>query len=341
MPDLWPSNLVSALPTWPTPPETLGYNPNLSCVDGSAGMVACIRGTPFTLGYAESGHGLDAGLPEIRLQNADATRFMTSLESIANNGVEAAEENVFPPSPTDDFSAVTLIDRPGDYTWPMVLVTYLYVRQDLDFLTPDQQGVLIAFLQALRDPLFVTICANDHGFMLPGPTIGEYYDAAVQTLVNDHPNATRFTFEGTSTQTILGMGDYVISTKRASTYTNADRDDLNKVVKMVESNIMSSAVQLERAQGEIETLQRLIQTQEADLQQLRGLVAQLDDQVTTLRGTVSGVGTDPVKGEVQRLEEFGDDEQRQLTAALVLATMSFVFWVIFILVKAVSFMNKP
>lgn len=51
---------------------------------------------------------------------------------------EANLENV------EDWSAVNLYDMPGDSTWPIVLVSYLYVKKDQSSTNPKTAAALQA-----------------------------------------------------------------------------------------------------------------------------------------------------------------------------------------------------
>jgi ABC-type phosphate transport system substrate-binding protein len=79
-PTQWPANLVGKVITWKT--DTVGC-------EGSGGMTDCIRETPGTIGYIDSGHGHAEGLQEIDLMNFDG-EYLSSKKAAERNGILAA-----------------------------------------------------------------------------------------------------------------------------------------------------------------------------------------------------------------------------------------------------------
>lgn len=43
-------------------------------------------------------------------------------------------QGIIPESSMRDFSGVSLLDQPGDKTFPIVLFSYIYVRQDIRYI---------------------------------------------------------------------------------------------------------------------------------------------------------------------------------------------------------------
>ena len=124
-------------------------------------MTDCINEEQGTIGYIDAGHGNSAGLAEIELENRDGT-LLSSQEASAEGGIDAAEEGVMPAAADFDFSGVSLLNRPGKYTWPLVQMTYIYVRRNITFLAfPDEQTLMVAFLRALYEDEYVQQCVKN------------------------------------------------------------------------------------------------------------------------------------------------------------------------------------
>eukprot|EP00527_Entomoneis_sp_CCMP2396_P002012 CAMPEP_0198140618 /NCGR_PEP_ID=MMETSP1443-20131203/3759_1 /TAXON_ID=186043 /ORGANISM="Entomoneis sp., Strain CCMP2396" /LENGTH=427 /DNA_ID=CAMNT_0043803109 /DNA_START=186 /DNA_END=1469 /DNA_ORIENTATION=- len=203
-PDYWGADMVGSKITWPE-----GTN---GC-EGSGGMTTCIKETPGTIGYIDAGHGIGAGLVEIELENIDGT-IQSSEEAAMNGGIASAEAGVLPASPDMDFSQVSLLNRPGKYTWPIVQMTYVYVRKDLTYFNdPQEAGLVVAFLKTLFDVDYIQQCADDYGFTIPSGSVKAFGLQGIGML--EVSNETMpWTFES-STQPIAGQDQYVISSKRA------------------------------------------------------------------------------------------------------------------------------
>ena len=55
--------------------------------------------------------------------------------------------------------------QPGPNTWPIVALSYIYVRKDLSHITnPVSQGLLQAFLTALYTEEYISVCEEEFGF---------------------------------------------------------------------------------------------------------------------------------------------------------------------------------
>ncbi|CAB9526249.1 Phosphate-binding protein PstS [Seminavis robusta] len=207
-PDVWSVNNVGSMVAW--------HDSSLEC-QGSGGMVDCIEEEPGTIGYLAVGQGRSAGLVEVAVENSFGTR-LTSIQSQARGGIAGAADTIglLPSSAADDFSSVSLLNQPGEFTWPMAALTYIYVRQDLtSFLdNPQDQALLKAFLEALYRDDYVEQCVENYAFVKVDGAALRLANDAIDSLIMD-PSATPFTFE-TFTDLVDGMGDYVFSIKRKS-----------------------------------------------------------------------------------------------------------------------------
>ena len=202
-------------------------------VEGSPGMLSYIRGNQYAIGYLDAGHGHDYNLGEVALTNSNG-QTRTSKESIqlggvADAGTEAAR-NGFPTDTSADWSSVNLYDMPGVNTWPIVLVSYMYVKQDQSMTPPKTAAALKAFIEmVVRD---TDGLANEFGFTSPSADLRSLSLTAANTIT--YPAGMKsFTLEE-STSPYTGMGANVLSVKRHS-YDIYDSDVLNEAISAVRS----------------------------------------------------------------------------------------------------------
>lgn len=214
-PSSWSLGEGSTVP-WPSPST-------FNSVEGSPGMTAHIAGTPYAIGYLDAGHGHQRGFGEVKLQN-EAGTWLTSAEAIAaggsmaNNGVAAAGAAAvaagdIPTSSTQSWYGVNLYRKGGTDTWPIVLVSYMYLKKDWSSMSPDKAGLLKAFVE------YVVGTGQD---MLPEFSFNPIPSAMnrwseIWTNVIQKPagGVTDFSFEE-SKEKWVGQGERVISIKRNS-----------------------------------------------------------------------------------------------------------------------------
>ena len=118
---------------------------------GSDGMADFISSEMGAIGYIDAGHGHGRGLPEVALKNLNGV-YLTTVE--ADIGYAATEALGQVPSPIPgradlDWSAVNLYDKAGPSTWPITMISYLYVDKDLRKLHPETASLLLAFIKML------------------------------------------------------------------------------------------------------------------------------------------------------------------------------------------------
>jgi ABC-type phosphate transport system substrate-binding protein len=104
--------------TWPADTVT---------VQGSGGMSASLRATPFSVGYIDSGHGHNDGLSEVMLKNAAGT--WLSSQTAGTAGIQGAVPASLPAA-DGNWEALNLINQAGANTWPIVATSYMLVHQD-------------------------------------------------------------------------------------------------------------------------------------------------------------------------------------------------------------------
>jgi hypothetical protein len=294
-PASYPEELASSLPDWPAEP-TIGCS-------GSAGMTTCIRSLIGTVGYLDAGHGISAGLTEVELQNESKT-VQSSQEASRKGGIEAAEGDVLPADPTDDFSDVSLLDQPGQFTWPIVQMTFIYVKKDITSLhEPNEQSLLVAFLKSLYDNDYSSDCYDQFGFTKVSEKTKQYALDAIDSMILNE-TATEWIFEGDETLKITGAADFVISKKR-NNFLAVSTDSLTIEAEDVQEQLFVINSQLADSGEEILKVQAGLKDAEAAVSR-----------------------------------EFTDEDDMQLKAALALGSISFVLWMLSAMAWVVSFCRK-
>jgi len=223
-PDGWPEDKQDSKIEW---------HPETHECDGSGPMVECIETHLGAIGYIDAAHGHEAMLNEIRLRNGDGV-FLTTKEA-GDAGVQAAAEDLskVPSSADGDFSNVAYYNEPGANTWPISLVSYVYIRKDLDFIKdPARRSLLKAFATALFDPDYIGECAR-YGHIPVPPKVRDLSLNGLEMLELD--GTPEWTFED-STDPGWGQGDYVISKKR-KTFMMYEMDRLGDDAKPIAEDI--------------------------------------------------------------------------------------------------------
>ena len=321
-----PDTLTGELPEWPEPPtETF-----LNC-SGSAGVTKCLLDNPGSIGYIDTGHGLDAGLSEVRLQSTfDATIFFDSTEGTPI--AEAITTDLLPPNATDDFSSVTFLNKGGTMTWPLILMTYIYVRTDLpSFLVqPYEQTLVVAFLRTFFNSDYVSTCTKLYGFtaMNDIPDMKAYGEAAIK-LVEQSINSTATPpwFFESKTVPIDGAGPFVFSTKRKEII-DVTVQDLTTAVSNIESDLIA------RVDSDAETTTKI----DALERQVEAILL----EIMVLQSEISSGTTQESDNEVSTSQSanFTSDDASQIKAALVLSSISFIFWCFWIVTFVVRRMKR-
>jgi hypothetical protein len=194
-----------------------------------------IETVPYSIGYLDAGHGHDLGFGEVALTNKAGTK-ATSKASMAKGGLAAAGEeavknSVFPVDHTSDWSTVNLYDMDGTDTWPIVLVSYFYVKKDQTKTNPKTAAALKAFVKMVledKDGL-----CTEFGFTCSS-AVKVASLAALETIVFP-ANMEEFTFEA-STTPWDGMHSNVISVTRNS-YDDYHRSLLEKRIAELEAKL--------------------------------------------------------------------------------------------------------
>ncbi|KAL3822465.1 hypothetical protein ACHAXA_006893 [Cyclostephanos tholiformis] len=218
-PDGWSEDMTGSEIEW---------HPSTNGCDGSDLMTNCINENEGAIGYLDAAHGHEELLTEISLRNGDG-RFLTSV-SAGVEGVQAAVDLALVPTSADeDFS------KPGSNTWPITLVSYVYIRKDLSFIkNPARRTLLKAFATALFDPDYIGLC--DRYGIVPAPlALKQLSIVGLEMLELDASASDDWSFEK-DTMPGVGQGDYVISSRRQNFgLYEADRlaDDLAPLIEEV------------------------------------------------------------------------------------------------------------
>jgi ABC-type phosphate transport system substrate-binding protein len=262
-PDIWGNE------SFPNTGTTVEWPADTMECEGSGGVTNCLIETPGSLGYVDSSHGRNAavsGLREVAIPSTDEPNlYLTSGESAEKGGILSAAAGSFPEKVTDDFGKVSLLNRPGKYTWPLVLPTYIYVRQDLRtlFPSPQEQALLQHWLRAMYNDDYIQVCVDDFHFIRPSLAVQEWALKSIDEDIIVDSDATPWTFENETTA-ITGAGLYVSSVKRQS-WSMVHRDDLEENIRdnterlaVLEQGLGGTSLQsqLESIQSKIDDVQR-------------------------------------------------------------------------------------
>jgi hypothetical protein len=226
-PSVWTLGSGSTV-SWPT-------LDNFNVVEGSPGMQKLIEEKPYSIGYLDAGHGHDLGFAEVALTNKAGTvatsKVSMSKGGLADAGEQAVQNSVFPADHSSDWSAVNLYDMSGVNTWPIVLVSYFYVKKDQTKTNPKTAAALKAFVKMVLDDKD-GLC-TEFGFTCSS-AMKVASLTALETIVFP-ASMVEFTFES-STDPWNGMHESVLSVKRHS-YDDYHRSVLEKKIVSLEATI--------------------------------------------------------------------------------------------------------
>jgi ABC-type phosphate transport system substrate-binding protein len=188
-----------------------------TAVEGSGGMSANIRSTPYSIGYIDSGHGHADGLVEVKLKNK-AGNWLDSLEA-GPSGIMAAASSTDAGLPTaaadTGWEGVNIINQPGANTWPIVAFSYLLVKQDLSAETePNVAAATKAYLELTMHPDGGQDLASKYNFVgLPSNLLLQNNDAIAGITLP--AGDTEFVWEW-QTESTTGPAAGTLSVKRKS-----------------------------------------------------------------------------------------------------------------------------
>eukprot|EP00457_Paulinella_chromatophora_P004219 gb/GEZN01004229.1/.p1 GENE.gb/GEZN01004229.1/~~gb/GEZN01004229.1/.p1 ORF type:complete len:534 (+),score=64.08 gb/GEZN01004229.1/:95-1603(+) len=207
-------------------------------VDGSGPMSDYISGHAWSIGYIDSWFGQAAGLNEASLLN-QAGVYVTSLntagiQAAANQAIEAGL-----PANDASWKDVSLLNLPGETTWPLSVFSYVYVRAD-----QTKRGERGSLLKAFFDFILSTEgqeLVKEFSFVPVGEKLLSINKVGLAKMTFA-PEVIPYTFE-VATSPIIGAGDRVISSKRDS-YERFTISTIQKHLAVLDSRLMSSEQQL-------------------------------------------------------------------------------------------------
>ncbi len=104
---------------------------------GNEGVAGIIRSTEYTIGYVELAYAFQTGMSFAYVQNGDGTAFIEpSLDSIFAASQAVAHTL---PEPGSDWSKVSLVNAPGDNSYPISSFTYLLVYAEISQTTKSKE----------------------------------------------------------------------------------------------------------------------------------------------------------------------------------------------------------
>jgi ABC-type phosphate transport system substrate-binding protein len=213
--------------------------------EGSALMTACIKDNPGSIGYIDSGHGWAERLNEVAIENKDK-KYLTSTISVENDGLMSAiESTILPSTMTEDWGPINFINAEGEHTWPITLMSYIYVRTDISRYMEDpfERGLLKIFLESLFTENYFSNCRL-LGFSPLPPALNVKVKQSIENdILWEFPitnpefvgGKNAWTFE-VDTNPIGGTGPFVISNKRQS-YNGVGIDEISGETKQLKEEV--------------------------------------------------------------------------------------------------------
>ena len=102
---------------------------------GNEGVANVVKTTPYSIGYIELAYAFQNNIPYAAVENADGTNFvLPSMQSIAAASAGAAPTL---PQAHESWYGISIINAPGDNSYPISTFTYLLVYENLNNVTND------------------------------------------------------------------------------------------------------------------------------------------------------------------------------------------------------------
>merc|ERR1740124_1784279 len=206
-PASWSLGTGSSLDTWPA--STAG-------AQGSGGMSQYIEETAGAIGYVDAGHGHERGLSEVALRNMDGVYLTTNEADIGAAATVALDQGgLIPLNATADWSAVNLYNLAGPTTYPITMISYFYLEQDLSGMDAQTAALLLAFVQfVLSDEGQAK--AEENLFVKLPQELQDYNAATLASLVLPADYVALSFEDAGETPVEVGAAGTVISGKRQS-----------------------------------------------------------------------------------------------------------------------------
>lgn len=104
---------------------------------GNEGVAGIIRTTPYSIGYVELAYAFQTGMTFAYIQNGDGTAFIEpTIDSISDASAGLAEVGL--PNAEDNWSHVTMVNAPGQHSYPIASFTYLLVYENIEQTTKSK-----------------------------------------------------------------------------------------------------------------------------------------------------------------------------------------------------------
>ena len=264
-PASWSLGTGSSLDTWPA--STAG-------AQGSGGMSQYIEENAGAIGYVDAGHGHERGLSEVALRNMDGVYLTTNEADIGAAATVALDQGgLIPLNATADWSAVNLYNLAGPTTYPITMISYFYLEQDLSGMDAQTAALLLAFVQfVLSDEGQAK--AEENLFVKLPQELQDYNAATLASLVLP-AGYTPLTFElASATQIEVGAGMNVLSGKRRE-YGELDRDRMESQIE-----------ELELTPGSNKDMLARISQQDSTISQQNSTIIDLQAAMSTMQATL-------------------------------------------------------
>jgi phosphate transport system substrate-binding protein len=145
----WASTIGSGtVVNWPGSPT--GSPPPIALTgNGNGGVASVIAATQYSLGYVELNYALQHSFTFAAVQNPQNNFILPSLQTTT---FAVENSTTILPTGKDDWSGVSMLNRPGTQTYPIASFTYILIPRELnvlprmDFNETFQANALINFL---------------------------------------------------------------------------------------------------------------------------------------------------------------------------------------------------
>ncbi len=129
--------------------ETVGKGKSLSWPvglggKGNEGVAGLVMQNPYSIGYVELAYAIENRMTYASIKNRDGNFVEPTIESI-----KAAAAGATLPAGDESWSEVTIVNAPGENSYPISSFTYLLVYRDLDVIpgmTETKAKALVEFL---------------------------------------------------------------------------------------------------------------------------------------------------------------------------------------------------
>jgi ABC-type phosphate transport system substrate-binding protein len=211
-------NADSSNPTVPT--KAPFWPSDTVAAEGSGGVSDTISDTEYSIGYIESGHGQALGLAEVALQNKDGN-YLTAADADIGSAVTQIMSSIPNADGDWDNDNLSLLDLPGEKTWPITAFSYMFIRKDLTSLGRSGPAVK-AFAEMVLSTEGQAMLPDFGANAVPAAIIAKGVAGLAQ--LKFAATSTVFVHE-LSTLAGTGMGTHVLSVKRKR-WADVEREQL-------------------------------------------------------------------------------------------------------------------